>query len=123
MFSCAAASNITSAFFLFANPIPVFVLMIRPPPRSTLLPYTPLFRSTAPSLEERVEAGRVLERSRTPRFEVTVEDRKSTRLNSSHTVISHAVLCLKKKKDTVHQHRLPHHAAHPDKKDAPLVID
>src|SRR5437588_8030404 len=72
--------------------------MIRQPPRSTLFPYTTLFRSDPASLpdipdsplpSERVEKG-----VRPP-----AQDRKSTRLNSSHTVISYAVFCLKKKKN------------------------
>src|SRR2546426_3727248 len=73
--------------------------MIRRPPRSTLFPYTTLFRSH-PVM--RVIAGRwegaclcVMPASRAL---VSVEDRKSTRLNSSHLVISYAVFCLKKKK-------------------------
>src|SRR5437588_1760211 len=79
--------------------------MIRRPPRSTLFPYTTLFRSattrgtTGPRGEEgRAGPGgkdggspRTWERAAAP-------DRKSTRLNSSHTVISYAVFCLKKKK-------------------------
>src|SRR2546430_12136986 len=80
-----------------------FFLMIRRPPRSTLFPYTTLFRSrrrasaqspyailVAPLL---VESG--VDRSRFARV-----DRKSTRLNSSHSQISYAVFCLKKKKYT-----------------------
>src|SRR2546427_474988 len=74
-----------------------FFLMIRRPPRSTLFPYTTLFRS-------RVWFGtrRSPVRIRPPRlmarlFWLTV-DRKSTRLNSSHSQISYAVFCLKKKK-------------------------
>src|SRR3712207_7404686 len=79
--------------------------MIRRPPRSTLFPYTTLFRSqyneeanmmrldTAPRLpgrqRQRQDAG------------ARVEDRKSTRLNSSHANISYAVFCLKKKKTNV----------------------
>src|SRR2546430_10328019 len=93
--------------------LPFFFLMIRRPPRSTLFPYTTLFRSLGPRsfpdgcdetvgrdgrgavactlgvarpLEQLVERGRI-----------TVEDRKSTRLNSSHSQISYAVFCLKKK--------------------------
>src|SRR5438552_17931243 len=74
---------------------PVFFLLIRPPPRSTLFPYTTLFRSADVLLAEaralvQVLAlpGREVERAR---------DRKSTRLNSSHQIISYAVFCLKKK--------------------------
>src|SRR5437588_2272559 len=67
--------------------------MIRRPPRSTLFPYTTLFRS----LENRRQ---LRHRMRPARFwaEMNGRDRKSTRLNSSHTVISYAVFCLKKKK-------------------------
>src|SRR5688500_19564272 len=89
-----------------------FFLMTRPPPRSTLFPYTTLFRSwsidasdfgaklkaagyaggsvSAVSVKRKTAADRALS--------VVVTDRKSTRLNSSHLVISYAVFCLKKKK-------------------------
>src|SRR5436190_6684867 len=82
-----------------------FFLMIRRPPRSTLFPYTTLFRSHlgrgqvqqavhfGVTVEGIVEGGRVGQRA-----SVNYADRKSTRLNSSHTVISYAVFCLKKKK-------------------------
>src|SRR5215210_5186223 len=72
-----------------------FFLVIRPPPRSTLFPYTTLFRSApppsnAPSLRGLPrEVGGPQGPRRTP-------DRKSTRLNSSHRCISYAVFCLKK---------------------------
>src|SRR3989442_6355634 len=82
--------------------------MIRRPPRSTLFPYTTLFRSERPVGAERNDrlhrslsegagadhdrAAMVLQRA----------DRKSTRLNSSHVRISYAVFCLKKKKTTTH---------------------
>src|SRR5256885_8354358 len=78
--------------------------MIRRPPRSTLFPYTTLFRS---ELDRRmvhvataVDSGKLAHRlkSRDVADEAQVEDRKSTRLNSSHLVISYAVFCLKKKK-------------------------
>src|SRR5258708_21966258 len=75
-----------------------FFLMIRRPPRSTLFPYTTLFRSAIrprPPCSQPRPAGRYtrwfLHRPRRP-------DRKSTRLNSSHQIISYAVFCLKKKK-------------------------
>src|SRR5260221_2171705 len=68
--------------------------MIRRPPRSTLFPYTTLFRSQGPSRYCRWSPGGF----RPPPAERAARrDRKSTRLNSSHTVISYAVFCLKKK--------------------------
>src|SRR5689334_24256500 len=73
--------------------------MLRRPPRSTLFPYTTLFRSRRP--DER-EQGRpaVLGRTRVRLGRQARRDRKSTRLNSSHSSISYAVFCLKKKKKT-----------------------
>src|SRR5256885_3618798 len=73
--------------------------MIRRPPRSTLFPYTTLFRSTPDQAQ-----GVALDSGRRGRIHVRVagwqrrcgRDRKSTRLNSSHLVISYAVFCLKK---------------------------
>src|SRR5438132_8835610 len=81
--------------------------MIRRPPRSTLFPYTTLFRSRdfIPSITRSTDLGA---RSGVPAVEVGQSlDRKSTRLNSSHTVISYAVFCLKKKtqKPTTHNHQ------------------
>src|SRR5260221_6434168 len=82
--------------------------MIRRPPRSTLFPYTTLFRSLAQA--EHVGAlddQRVRLRDVDPRLDdrhPAGEDRKSTRLNSSHTVISYAVFCLKNKNGNVPQH-------------------
>src|SRR3712207_7692317 len=101
--------------------------MIRRPPRSTLFPYTTLFRSDIPHLDN-IGAGATLDRSGDTRLQIIpadivgrhsdavlaspllgglveeilaggdeVEDRKSTRLNSSHANISYAVFCLKKK--------------------------
>src|SRR2546427_4893639 len=71
--------------------------MIRRPPRSTLFPYTTLFRSR-PRGPEGQGAAR---EDRTARFGGAFRgDRKSTRLNSSHSQISYAVFCLKKKKKT-----------------------
>src|SRR5437870_9590852 len=75
---------------------PCFFLMIRPPPRSTLFPYTTLFRS---GHGDRLGAERFEPRRAHDRVEQgQVQDRKSTRLNSSHVAISYAVFCLKKKK-------------------------
>src|SRR2546429_1726520 len=92
-----------------------FFLMIRRPPRSTLFPYTTLFRSGVPDFDPRSlpfeapreadsypleVAGRTLDIGAVsignPHALITVADRKSTRLNSSHGYISYAVLCLKK---------------------------
>src|SRR2546427_8486999 len=84
--------------------------MIRRPPRSTLFPYTTLFRSRS-LREERCERQGLRvgpldltlgERGAAPLqllLELGIEDRKSTRLNSSHSQISYAVFCLKKKKN------------------------
>src|SRR3712207_6929571 len=103
--------------------------MIRRPPRSTLFPYTTLFRSGQerdPALEDRIgtkpdrlvgmdapideHLGHVAQRMRLPDAKEMVEilenrvlDRKSTRLNSSHANISYAVFCLKKKKHIYHR--------------------
>src|SRR2546421_8775817 len=81
-----------------------FFLMIRRPPRSTLFPYTTLFRSRAQQRHarrgRRFQAGRAAppgQRLFRGGAEAR-EDRKSTRLNSSHDQISYAVFCLKKKK-------------------------
>src|SRR5256885_6445938 len=75
-----------------------FFLMIRRPPRSTLFPYTTLFRSLFHVLRARGEAD---ERHFRHAWRLLQDhlggDRKSTRLNSSHLVISYAVFCLKKK--------------------------
>src|SRR5256885_13219053 len=93
--------------------------MIRRPPRSTLFPYTTLFRSQTVELpDELVPAGMIreqflgrvesLRRLNADRFEAMISfptrllDRKSTRLNSSHLVISYAVFCLKKKKELIY---------------------
>src|SRR5688572_31816903 len=76
-----------------------FFLMIRRPPRSTLFPYTTLFRSNARDLNtlriDVEQAARVLAGVAPGTVKI---DRKSTRLNSSHSQISYAVFCLKKKK-------------------------
>src|SRR2546430_10802490 len=70
--------------------------MIRRPPRSTLFPYTTLFRSSASRRKPRSISIRTSRRS--SRLRQDDSDRKSTRLNSSHSQISYAVFCLKKKK-------------------------
>src|SRR2546426_10693973 len=76
-----------------------FFLMIRRPPRSTLFPYTTLFRSLFPNLGTRLSnMGSQLSGGEQQMLSIARADRKSTRLNSSHLVISYAVFCLKKKK-------------------------
>src|SRR5260221_3433017 len=93
--------------------------MIRRPPRSTLFPYTTLFRSTSPPLKSldiifffvppkteftSISLSEESDSSLHPPQSCRDEsDRKSTRLNSSHTVISYAVFCLKKKKTHISQ--------------------
>src|SRR3712207_7636369 len=89
--------------------------MIRRPPRSTLFPYTTLFRSCLAALGQcRTRQSRSSTSARSgmgsnciSQAFVRVVDRKSTRLNSSHANISYAVFCLKKKKLP-----LPHHLLH-----------
>src|SRR2546430_5846409 len=71
--------------------------MIRRPPRSTLFPYTTLFRSRSQG-GERVAALALDPLAAALQLERPLRDRKSTRLNSSHSQISYAVFCLKKKK-------------------------
>src|SRR5438445_9623529 len=91
MFTLLFLLGSTCLFFSF-----FFFLMIRRPPRSTLFPYTTLFRSAgngAHHCQSQSEFGR----RRRARI-LTETDRKSTRLNSSHANISYAVFCLKKKK-------------------------
>src|SRR5260221_2479058 len=84
--------------------------MIRRPPRSTLFPYTTLFRShpqacpIAPS--RNLRRNHCARQTRTKYLSSRRKDRKSTRLNSSHTVISYAVFCLKKKKQEDTQYTL-----------------
>src|SRR5207248_8320683 len=91
--------------------------MIRRPPRSTLFPYTTLFRSRSQEIEQ-LCAELTGAASGTGRV-VAVLDRKSTRLNSSHRTISYAVFCLKKKTDNgTHgadqaAYVAPHVPAHP----------
>src|SRR2546430_10292260 len=79
--------------------------MIRRPPRSTLFPYTTLFRSSYEMALDDMEAAKsiphVIQAAGT-------RDRKSTRLNSSHSQISYAVFCLKKKTKAIRQGRMKH---------------
>src|SRR5256885_12764840 len=94
--------------------------MIRRPPRSTLFPYTTLFRSLVPAtvddggkLHARIAAADVQSANALGSVNLVdadgQQDRKSTRLNSSHLVISYAVFCLKKKK-YIHQYNLMYHS-------------
>src|SRR5256885_11578007 len=98
--------------------------MIRRPPRSTLFPYTTLFRSIGAYLSaSEVAHYEQLKRRETQSLVVgnlsgdviaaieSAEDRKSTRLNSSHLVISYAVFCLKKKKSTNNRRSVIRHLA------------
>src|SRR2546430_9623315 len=80
--------------------------MIRRPPRSTLFPYTTLFRSDQPARGGPSHAARRRGHPGAHALVLAVgpwmtSDRKSTRLNSSHSQISYAVFCLKKKKQTI----------------------
>src|SRR5258705_9647359 len=86
--------------------------MIRRPPKSTLFPYTPLFRSPRPPVARKGRRGVHAPCRRPPRSRPVPapaappyarRDRKSTRLNSSHLGISYAVFCLKKKKNVVNE--------------------
>src|SRR2546430_9894484 len=104
-----------------------FFLMIRRPPRSTLFPYTTLFRSqrrlpgelerdgrndpdedeaeeARPQVEHEI-AGSLAHWPDLPDLDLSQRDRKSTRLNSSHSQISYAVFCLKKKNNEPQQHQ------------------
>src|SRR2546427_7080742 len=72
--------------------------MIRRPPRSTLFPYTTLFRSHGGDQQDDDERAATDHSRSSSGYEFTISDRKSTRLNSSHSQISYAVFCLKKKK-------------------------
>src|ERR1039457_7547258 len=85
-----AAGRVSCVQYLF------FFLMIQRPPRSTLFPYTTLFRSaTVPRLEQRIGLKDGWKAA------IAMGDRKSTRLNSSHLVISYAVFFLKKNTQTI----------------------
>src|SRR2546429_6866566 len=107
--SITSQSNTLYLFFFF--------LMIRRPPRSTLFPYTTLFRSEISKAEYSSAAAAASQSHASQELmgsEILVKslqaegDRKSTRLNSSHGYISYAVFCLKKKKkDDGHRHLPP----------------
>src|SRR5437588_7326076 len=100
-------------YYLLTPVILFFFLTLPRPPRSTLFPYTTLFRSAEPGEKQGPVTGGARQRKADgpnagPGHDLDVpahvpqrrrRDRKSTRLNSSHTVISYAVFCLKKKKN------------------------
>src|SRR5438552_12260628 len=87
-----------------------FFLMLRRPPRSTLFPYTTLFRSRWGGTDIDMPHGLAVDRfGDLVVNRQAVRDRKSTRLNSSHQIISYAVFCLKKKNDTKHLHVVAHY--------------
>src|SRR5438067_6498623 len=96
--------------------------MIRPPPRSTLFPYTTLFRSEEGSSRKILygqpssSSGLMMASLRTSSGGAvaiqTIRDRKSTRLNSSHVSISYAVFCLKKKKTKKDTQTMNHNESH-----------
>src|SRR5690606_41802561 len=103
MFIIFAGSLSTSSRSFYLS----FFLMMRPPPRSTLFPYTTLFRSQFDEVGARTsrdhrQGRRAQVVGGTPCLERHLArlDRKSTRLNSSHVKISYAVFCLKKKKES-----------------------
>src|SRR5438309_9042589 len=82
--------------YVWSLALALFFLMIRQPPTSTLFPYTTLFRSGRGAAYVR---GRIHHDAHVPGVVAGSSDRKSTRLNSSHSSISYAVFCLKKKKN------------------------
>src|SRR5690242_21080627 len=92
---CKSTESSTPAHWPTWTAYCFFFLMMRRPPRSTLFPYTTLFRSHLAQRREAVEAHRGVGGGVGPGDRLL--DRKSTRLNSSHMSISYAVFCLKKK--------------------------
>src|SRR5207244_11874611 len=104
-YDCSSFNSITSLLSTFllsiSHPLLLstflfFFLMIRRPPRSTLFPYTTLFRSRCLNVFDDL-AQTLFELAFHARAGLQ-QDRKSTRLNSSHQIISYAVFCVKKKK-------------------------
>src|SRR5207244_13179267 len=111
--ACLLSLSVSS--YMSLPSVPLLFFTIRRPPRSTLFPYTTLFRSRTATREPRPStatitcAAQVRQTSRrNPGSSAAqVIDRKSTRLNSSHQIISYAVFCLKKKKQTNHNNSQP----------------
>src|SRR5271165_7408535 len=98
-----------------SSPRNFFFLMMRRPPRSTLFPYTTLFRSRSRWSPLKAVARAGIGAGEGPK---PASDRKSTRLNSSHVKISYAVFCLTKKKNHRNQlfskkHQIQQHLTHP----------
>src|SRR2546430_7835709 len=101
--------------------------MIRRPPRSTLFPYTTLFRSPVTRSYSATTGGPAARRPCTSSVPLCGRDRKSTRLNSSHSQISYAVFCLKKKKKKKYTHQTtltdtPSYPPHDDPHDLSNVL-
>src|SRR5205085_11609827 len=101
------SQSFLSRYTQHTTTLSIFFLMLRPPPRSTLFPYTTLFRSHRRAGEGQgqhlpLQGARLLAPPARQREQAAQghrrPDRKSTRLNSSHSQISYAVFCLKKKK-------------------------
>src|SRR2546422_1482789 len=100
--------------------------MIRRPPRSTLFPYTTLFRSTSPGAKIVFSKGAAAPKAtlwrRNSRLCI-LTDRKSTRLNSSHGYISYAVFCLKKKKHDIDRLQAGEHGGVVPHTDSKRAVD
>src|SRR5258708_17990187 len=104
------SSTIFLVFLLFSYHHAVFFfffLTIRRPPRSTLFPYTTLFRSVLPMPPRPLIACAWVKAADFVFISWSWRDRKSTRLNSSHQIISYAVFCLKKKKNKLYEQHPP----------------
>src|SRR5438132_12008400 len=100
---CRTTTAISAVSALALPFTALLFLMTRRPPTTTLFPYTTLFRSCAKESDIRglvIEFFAYFPEQRNLDTLTLFEDRKSTRLNSSHTVISYAVFCLKKKNST-----------------------